>query len=105
MIVAKINDDPVSKEIKAITDNAVSDRDGFVWKGHDHLPPRTTSTTFSDGFQLHSLLQLYTPAAVTAHNMHTEWGLLSTGTAHGLAKFDYVRTKPVAVKSTLNPNG
>ena len=30
VIVAKINDDPVSKEIKAITDNVVSDRDGFV---------------------------------------------------------------------------
>ena len=105
VIVAKISDDPVEKEIKAVTMNVVNDRDGFIWKGHDHLPARTTSIPFPAGFQPHSLLQLYPPAAVTALTMHTEWGLLAAATAHGLAVFDYIRSKPVSVKCTLNPNG
>lgn len=105
IIAATISPEPVNKEIKAVTMNIVNDRDGFVWKGHDHLPPRTTSISFAVGFQPQSLLQLYPPAAVTALALHSEWGLLAAGTAHGLAVFDYTRTKPVSVKCTLNPNG
>ncbi|XP_026673107.1 lethal(2) giant larvae protein homolog 1 isoform X5 [Ceratina calcarata] len=104
MITATISSEPVNKEIKAITMNIVNDRDGFVWKGHDHLPARTTSISFAVGFQPQSLLQLYPPAAVTALAMHSEWGLLAAGTAHGLAVFDYTRAKAVNVKCTLNPN-
>ncbi|CAL7936357.1 unnamed protein product [Xylocopa violacea] len=104
MITATISTEPVNKEIKAITMNIVNDRDGFVWKGHDHLPARTTSISFAVGFQPQSLLQLYPPAAVTALAIHSEWGLLAAGTAHGLAVFDYTRAKAVSVKCTLNPN-
>lgn len=105
IITATISSEPVNKEIKAITMNIVNDRDGFVWKGHDHLPARTTSISFAVGFQPQSLLQLYPPAAVTALAIHSEWGLLAAGTAHGLAVFDYTRGKAVNVKCTLNPNG
>ncbi|XP_006619910.1 lethal(2) giant larvae protein homolog 1 isoform X7 [Apis dorsata] len=104
IITATISSEPVNKEIKAITMNIVNDRDGFVWKGHDHLPARTTSISFAVGFQPQSLLQLYPPAAVTALAIHSEWGLLAAGTAHGLAVFDYTRGKAVNVKCTLNPN-
>ncbi|XP_017757007.1 PREDICTED: lethal(2) giant larvae protein homolog 1 isoform X5 [Eufriesea mexicana] len=104
IITATISSEPVNKEIKAITMNIVNDRDGFVWKGHDHLPARTTSISFAVGFQPQSLLQLYPPAAVTALAIHSEWGLLAAGTAHGLAVFDYTRAKAVNVKCTLNPN-
>ncbi|KAL6442935.1 hypothetical protein ACFW04_002747 [Cataglyphis niger] len=104
VIAATISSEPVNKEIKAVTMNIVNDRDGFVWKGHDHLPPRTTSISFAVGFQPQSLLQLYPPAAITALALHSEWGLLATGTAHGLAVFDYTRSKAVSVKCTLNPN-
>ncbi|XP_050447248.1 lethal(2) giant larvae protein homolog 1 isoform X5 [Cataglyphis hispanica] len=104
VIAATISSKPVNKEIKAVTMNIVNDRDGFVWKGHDHLPPRTTSISFAIGFQPQSLLQLYPPAAITALALHSEWGLLATGTAHGLAVFDYTRSKAVSVKCTLNPN-
>ncbi|XP_068976535.1 lethal(2) giant larvae protein homolog 1 isoform X5 [Bombus flavifrons] len=104
IITTTISSEPVNKEIKAITMNIVNDRDGFVWKGHDRLPARTTSISFAVGFQPQSLLQLYPPAAVTALAMHSEWGLLAAGTAHGLAVFDYTRAKAVNVKCTLNPN-
>ncbi|XP_024889956.1 lethal(2) giant larvae protein homolog 1 isoform X2 [Temnothorax curvispinosus] len=104
IITAIISAEPTNKEIKAVTMNIVNDRDGFVWKGHDHLPPRTTSISFAVGFQPQNLLQLYPPAAVTALALHSEWGLLAAGTAHGLAVFDYTRSKAVSVKCTLNPN-
>lgn len=105
VITAKICSESSSKEIKAVKMNVVNDRDGFVWKGHDHLPQNTKSITFDVGFQPNSLLQLYPPAAVTSLALHSEWGLLAAGTAHGLAVFDYVRSKAVSVKCTLNPNG
>ncbi|XP_076247283.1 LLGL domain-containing protein l(2)gl isoform X3 [Calliopsis andreniformis] len=104
IITATISSEPVNKEIKAVTMNIVNDRDGFVWKGHDHLPARTASISFAVGFQPQNLLQLYPPAAVTALAIHSEWGLLAAGTAHGLAVFDYTRSKAVSVKCTLNPN-
>ncbi|XP_018378130.1 PREDICTED: lethal(2) giant larvae protein homolog 1 isoform X4 [Trachymyrmex cornetzi] len=104
IITATISSEPTNREIKAVIMNIVNDRDGFVWKGHDHLPPRTTSISFAVGFQPQSLLQLYPPAAVTALALHSEWGLLAAGTAHGLAVFDYTRSKAVSVKCTLNPN-
>ncbi|XP_043284182.1 lethal(2) giant larvae protein homolog 1 isoform X3 [Venturia canescens] len=104
VITTNISSEATNKEIKAVTMNIVSDRDGFVWKGHDHLPPRTASISFAVGFQPRSLLQLYPPAAVTALAIQSEWGLIAAGTAHGLAVFDYCRVKAVSVKCTLNPN-
>ncbi|XP_074094128.1 LLGL domain-containing protein l(2)gl isoform X1 [Cotesia typhae] len=104
IITANISSEAITKEIKAVTMNIVNDRDGFVWKGHDHLPVRTESVLFGVGFQPQSLVQLYPPAQVTALAIHSEWGLIAAGTAHGLAVFDYTRGKPVSVKCTLNPN-
>ncbi|XP_054013492.1 lethal(2) giant larvae protein homolog 1 isoform X6 [Hylaeus anthracinus] len=104
VITATVSSEAVNKEIKAVKMNIVDDRDGFVWKGHDNLPARTASISFAVGFQPQSLLQLYPPAAVTALAIHSEWGLLAAGTAHGLAVFDYTRAKAVSVKCTLNPN-
>jgi lethal(2) giant larvae protein len=85
--------------------NIVLDRDGFVWKGHDQLTPRSGTLSLAPGFQPHSLLQLHPPAAITALVLHAEWGLVAAGTAHGLALFDYIRHKGVLTKCTLNPNG
>lgn len=105
VILAKISNEQTSKEIKVTSMNIVNDRDGFVWKGYDQLPTRSSEITFTAGFQPHNFLQLHPPAAVTSIAIHSEWGLLSAGTAHGLAVFDYVRNKAVSVKCTLNPNG
>ncbi|GFG32827.1 hypothetical protein Cfor_06328 [Coptotermes formosanus] len=104
VIVAKINSDTVEKEVQVTPMNIVLDRDGFVWKGHDQLTPRSGTLSLAPGFQPHSLLQLHPPAAITALVLHAEWGLVAAGTAHGLALFDYIRHKGVLTKCTLNPN-
>ncbi|KAJ9577607.1 hypothetical protein L9F63_005794, partial [Diploptera punctata] len=103
VIIAKMNSDSVEKEVKVVTMNIVQDRDGFVWKGHEQLTPRGGSLSLAPGFQPVSLLQLHPPAAVTALVLHSEWGLVAAGTAHGLALFDYVRHKGVLTECTLNP--
>lgn len=84
--------------------NIVSDRDKFVWKGHEKLGVRE-SVEYSAGYQVESVLQLHPPAAVTALALDSGWGLVAVGTAHGLALFDYQRHTPVTFKCTLNPNG
>ncbi|XP_044005271.1 lethal(2) giant larvae protein homolog 1 isoform X2 [Aphidius gifuensis] len=104
IIIAKISSEINSKNMKSVTMNIVNDRDGFAWKGHDNLPVRSVVIDFTIGFQPDSLVQLYPPAAVTALSIHSEWGLIAAGTAHGLAVFDYIRNKPIIVKCTLNPN-
>lgn len=57
------------------------------------------------GFQANCILQLHPPAAVTCCALQADWGLVTAGTAHGLALLDYVKNKPIMVKCTLNPNG
>lgn len=87
--------------------NIVSDRDKFVWKGHEKLSLRGggEALDISPGFQPSALLQLHPPAAVTALALQSQWGLIAVGTAHGLAVFDYLRNCPVTIKCTLNPHG
>lgn len=85
--------------------NIVLDRDGFVWKGHDELAVRDNVVALQPGFQPTAILQLHPPAAVTALALHSDWGLVAAGTAHGLALFDFISHKGVLTKCTLNPNG
>lgn len=105
VVVAKFNTEQTDVNLKATLMNIVSDRDGFVWKGHDQLTVRSEPVSQQNGFQACALLQLHPPAAVTCCVLQAEWGLVAAGTAHGLALFDYLRQKPVIVKCTLNPNG
>ncbi|XP_015837731.1 lethal(2) giant larvae protein homolog 1 isoform X3 [Tribolium castaneum] len=104
VVVAKFDTEVLDGEIKVTTMNIVSDRDGFVWKGHNQLAPKQGEIHQTRGFQATSILQLHPPAAVTACVLQADWGLVAAGTAHGLALFDYVKNKPVMVKCTLNPN-
>lgn len=106
VIIAKLNLDADTKDVKVTTMNIVSDRDKFVWKGHERLTLRGggESLEFASGFQPSSLLQLHPPAAVTALAVHSQWGLVAVGTAHGLAVYDYIKNAPVAIKCTLNPH-
>lgn len=57
------------------------------------------------GFQANCILQIHPPAAITCCALQADWGLVTAGTAHGLALLDYVKNKPIMVKCTLNPNG
>ncbi|CAH1129271.1 unnamed protein product [Ceutorhynchus assimilis] len=104
VIIAKFDTEVLEGPLKVVTMNIVSDRDGFVWKGHSQLAPKTGNIRQVRGFQATTLLQLHPPAAVTCAVLHADWGLVAAGTAHGLALLDYIKNKPVVVKCTLNPN-
>lgn len=41
IVVAKFDTEVLEEEIKVSIMNIVSDRDSFVWKGHDQLSPKT----------------------------------------------------------------
>ncbi|XP_044758533.1 lethal(2) giant larvae protein isoform X2 [Coccinella septempunctata] len=104
VLISKFDTEVLEGSVKAVTMNIVSDRDGFVWKGHSQLTAKTEEVRQSRGFQCTSLLQLHPPAAVTCCVLQADWGLVAAGTAHGVALFDYVRREAVMVKCTLNPN-
>ena len=55
------------------------------------------------GYQLHSLIQLYPPATVSALALSTDWQLCGMGTSHGFALFDYLQMKPILIRCTLDP--
>lgn len=91
------------QEVETVKVNIVSDRDSFVWKGHEALPQREGDIKFSSGFQPTSVMQVYPPAACTALAFNSEWQLVAAGTAHGFGLFDYAQKKEVLVRCTLNP--
>ena len=62
-------------EIRQVAVNIVSDRDGFVWKGHDALPMSNNDVKVPAGFQPSSVVQLHPPAAITALTTHSQWQL------------------------------
>lgn len=41
VVIAKFDTEVLDGEINVSIMNIVSDRDGFVWKGHDQLSPKT----------------------------------------------------------------
>lgn len=89
--------------------NLVSDRDGFVWKGHDQLKVKRQlldeeAPPVENGLQVNSVLQVLPPAAITCLALQTDWNLVAAGTAHGLVLFDYMNHHPVLHRCTLNPN-
>ncbi|XP_059620725.1 lethal(2) giant larvae protein-like [Phlebotomus argentipes] len=94
--------------LKVTTMNLVSDRDGFVWKGHDQLNVRQQllddTYTTDEGIQVVSVLQVLPPAGITAVALESSWNLVAAGTGHGLVLFDYFNQRPVLHKCTLNPN-
>ncbi|XP_026490787.2 lethal(2) giant larvae protein isoform X1 [Vanessa tameamea] len=104
IVIASLKTSPSTAEVKSIPVNIVSDRDGFVWKGHDQLTLRSGPLTFPSGYQASAVGQLSPPAAVTALSAQWEWGVVCAGTAHGLALLDALRVVPLTHKCTLNPH-
>lgn len=90
--------------------NLVSDRDGFIWKGHDKLNVKphyindTSPPTIEDGIQVTGILQVLPPGAITCLALQSNWNLVAAGTGHGLVLFDYHNHFPVLHRCTLNPN-
>lgn len=92
--------------------NLVSDRDGFVWKGHDplniveqFLRESTPTAVSGSGMHITGVVQVLPPASITCLAVEANWGLLAAGTAHGLILFDFANFMPVFHRCTLNPNG
>uniref|UniRef100_A0A671T072 Lethal(2) giant larvae protein homolog 1-like n=1 Tax=Sinocyclocheilus anshuiensis TaxID=1608454 RepID=A0A671T072_9TELE len=104
VIVLVLSDEKSDHMIDVATVDLLQDREGFTWKGHDRLPPRSGSVVFAPGFQPVVLVQCMPPAAVTAVTLHAEWNLIAFGTSHGFGLFDYHRRSPVLARCTLHPN-
>jgi lethal(2) giant larvae protein len=96
----------------------------FVWKGHEPLSLRGRLTNnfnsssngsasntniingslkLTAGFQLHSLIQLYPPATISALTLNTDWQLVGMGTSYGFALFDFLHTRDLLIRCTLDP--
>lgn len=95
--------------LKVTTMNLVSDRDGFIWKGHDQLNVKAqlltkSSLPFDNGLQVTGILQVLPPGAITCIALQSNWNLVAAGTGHGLVLFDYHNHFPVLHRCTLNPN-
>ncbi|XP_053961405.1 lethal(2) giant larvae protein [Anastrepha ludens] len=96
--------------LKVSSMNLVSDRDGFVWKGHDQLTVRENlldpdaDPVGDAGVEITGVLQVLPPASITCLSLEANWGLVAGGTAHGLVLFDCNTFLPVFHRCTLNPN-
>lgn len=113
VIIANFDGEDSSKlaALKVSSMNLVSDRDGFVWKGHDQLNVREThldpnaEPVGDEGVHIMGVVQVLPPASITCLALEANWGLVSAGTAHGLILFDFNNFLPVFHRCTLNPNG
>ncbi|XP_074648928.1 LLGL scribble cell polarity complex component 2-like [Tubulanus polymorphus] len=103
VVMMNIEGEETTKEVATVQSNIVSDRDSFVWKGHQALEARSGEIKFAAGFQPTVVLQVFPPAATTALTFQPEWQILVAGTAHGFTVFDYAQKKEVLTNCTLNP--
>ncbi len=93
-----LSDEKSDHMIDVATVDLLQDREGFTWKGHDRLPPKSGSVVFAPGFQPVVLVQCMPPATVTAVTLNAEWNLIAFGTSHGFGLFDYNRRSPVLAR-------
>lgn len=110
IVVASLDHRIGEGPLKLTTMNLVSDRDGFVWKGHDPLTVKASLLDeevppIEDGVQVVGILQILPPAAINCLALQSSWNLVAAGTSHGLVVFDYVNHHPVLHECTLNPKG
>lgn len=108
VVMAGVHHISADGPVNVTTMNLVSDRDGFVWKGHDQLKVKaqlleSETLPIEDGIQITGVLQVFPPAAINCLALQTTWNLVAAGTAHGLVIFDYVNHHPVLHQCTLNP--
>ncbi|KAM4844096.1 lethal(2) giant larvae protein homolog 1 isoform 3-T3 [Thomomys bottae] len=104
VLVLELSDVPTEQAVSVSSVDLLQDREGFTWKGHERLSPRTGPLPWPAGFQPQVLVQCLPPAAVTAVTLHAEWSLVAFGTSHGFGLFDYQRKSPVLARCTLHPN-
>lgn len=110
IVIARLEHSTKEIPLKVTSMNLVSDRDGFIWKGHDQLNVKNQllkeeTLPITDGLQVASVLQVLPPGAITCVALQSSWNLVAAGTGHGLVLFDYHNNHPVLHRCTLNPNG
>lgn len=103
VLVLELSDEPSDQAVGVASVDLLQDREGFTWKGHERLSPRTGPLPWPAGFQPRALVQCLPPAAVTAVTLHAEWGLVAFGTSHGFGLFDYLRRSPVLARCVRAP--
>ena len=101
IIVASIMD---QGEAATVVNRAetVTEKEGFVWKGHKSLEVRGGNIKQAAGFQPKVVLQISPPASITSLCLHQGWGLVAAGTAHGVVVLDYNFCHVVTARSTLS---
>ncbi|XP_065560040.1 lethal(2) giant larvae protein-like isoform X2 [Artemia franciscana] len=104
VVIINLEEEDRNEAVKVMTLDIVSDRDNFVWKGHSKLDTRTEPIKQPFGYKASSVVQLHPPAAITCLALHSSWGLIAVGTAHGLGLVDVVQLKGVVAKCTLTAN-
>uniref|UniRef100_A0AAX7V5B1 Lethal giant larvae homologue 2 domain-containing protein n=1 Tax=Astatotilapia calliptera TaxID=8154 RepID=A0AAX7V5B1_ASTCA len=104
VIVLGLSDERSDHLVDVSVVDLLYDREGFTWKGHDRLEPRSKPAPFPPGFQPLVVVQCLPPASVTAVALHAEWNLIAFGTSHGFGLFDYHRRNAVLARCTLHPN-
>ena len=75
VVILQLERDAREQEVKSLPLNLVSDREGFVWKGHEALQVAVGDVKFAAGFQPVCVVQLQPPAACTALAVNSEWQL------------------------------
>ena len=70
--ILKMSNSSTEMSLKVGQVNIVSDRESFVWKGHEALSPSPEPVSLQQGFQPLCLLQLSPPASVTALALHAQ---------------------------------
>jgi len=94
----------VATEDKLVVAKAemVTEKEGFVWKGHKSLSVKSGNVVQGVGLQVSCVMQITPPASITSMVISRQWGLLAAGTAHGLAVLDYSHSYLVTARCTLN---
>merc|ERR1719300_999025 len=81
VVVASIMDQGESATVVCKAET-VTEKEGFVWKGHKALDTKSGSIKQPAGFQPKVVLQISPPASVTSLCLSHQWGILAAGTAH-----------------------
>ena len=101
VVVASIMDQGESATVVCKAET-VTEKEGFVWKGHKALDTKSGSIKQPAGFQPKVVLQISPPASVTSLCLSHQWGILAAGTAHGVVILDYNFSHVVTARSTLS---
>jgi len=102
VLVMQPKDSQIEEKVAVAKAEMVTEREGFVWKGHKSLSVKTGAVVQAAGLQVTCLMQITPPASITSIAISKKWGLLAAGTAHGLAILDYSHSYLVTARCTLN---